>query len=89
MFDSLLGTDIGNGLALTAQYNATDVTLIVSNLSISIDDVSVTEGDAGTVDATFTVTLAEPSGDDRDGRLRDRRRHGRRTRTTTPGPAAP
>ena len=31
--------------------------------SISIDDVTVTEGDTGTVDAVFTVTLSEPSVD--------------------------
>ena len=31
--------------------------------SITIDDVTVTEGDAGTVDAVFTVTLSEPSTD--------------------------
>jgi carbon monoxide dehydrogenase subunit G len=30
--------------------------------SLSIDDVSVTEGDGGTVNATFTVTLSAPSG---------------------------
>jgi hypothetical protein len=30
--------------------------------SLSVDDVSVTEGDAGTVNATFTVTLSAPSG---------------------------
>lgn len=29
---------------------------------LSIDDVAVTEGNAGTVDATFTVSLAAPSG---------------------------
>ena len=31
--------------------------------SITIDDVTVTEGDGGTVDAVFTVTLSEPSTD--------------------------
>jgi subtilisin family serine protease len=31
--------------------------------SITIDDVTLAEGDAGTVDAVFTVTLSEPSTD--------------------------
>ena len=30
--------------------------------ALAVDDVSVTEGDAGTVDATFTVSLSAPSG---------------------------
>ncbi len=60
-FGSLLGTDLGNGLAYTAQYDATGVTLVVTGLSLSIDDVTVTEGDSGSVDATFTVTLSEPT----------------------------
>ena len=30
--------------------------------SLSVDDVTVTEGNAGTVNATFTTTLSAPSG---------------------------
>ena len=44
--------------------------------TLSINDVTVAEGNAGTTDATFTVTLGAPSGRDRDGRLRHRERHG-------------
>ncbi len=60
-FVSLLGTDLGNGLAYTAQYDATGVTLAVTDFSLSINDVSVAEGNGGTVNATFTVTLSDPS----------------------------
>ena len=44
--------------------------------ALSVNDVTVTEGDAGTVDAVFTVTLAPVSRPHGHGRLRDRRRHG-------------
>ena len=44
--------------------------------TLSIDDVTVTEGNAGTVDATFTVTLSAAERTDGHGRLRDRGRHG-------------
>ena len=40
--------------------------------------MSVTEGDTGTVAATFTVTLSAVSGRAGHGRLRDGQRHGRR-----------
>ena len=43
--------------------------------ALSISDVTVTEGNAGTVDATFTVTLS-------------RRQRPRRSRSTTPRPTA-
>ena len=43
--------------------------------ALSVGDVTVIEGDAGTVDATFTVTLNAPSGRERLRRLRDRGRH--------------
>ena len=51
--------------------------------TLSIDDVSVTEGNAGTTTATFTVTLSAASGQTRDGRLGHRQRHGRRAAATT------
>ena len=46
--------------------------------TVSVGDVTVTEGDAGTATATFTVTLNAPSGRPALGRLRDRdgRAHG-------------
>ena len=52
--------------------------------ALSINDVTVTEGDAGTTSATFTVSLNAPSGQHGHGRLRDRGRHGDRGRPTTP-----
>ena len=47
---------------------------------LSINNVSVTEGDSGTTNATFTVTLSSARHRHRDGRLRDRRRHRHRAR---------
>ncbi len=41
----------------------------------SINDVSVTEGNAGTTNADFTVTLSAPSGRNRHGELRHGQRH--------------
>ena len=49
----------------------------------AINDVTVTEGNAGTVNATFTVTLSRAQRPDRHGRLRHGRRHGDRARPTT------
>ena len=43
---------------------------------ISIDDQLVAEGDAGTSTLTFNVIPLQPERPDRDGRLRDQRRHG-------------
>ena len=62
-FASVIGTELPNGLAYTPRYDATGVTLTVSALSLSIDDVTVTEGHVGTVDAAFTVTLSETTTD--------------------------
>ena len=47
--------------------------------SLVIDDVSVTEGDTGTTNANFTVSLELAERPDRDRRLRDRERHRGRT----------
>ena len=41
----------------------------------SINDVSLTEGNAGTTNADFTVTLSAPSGRNRHRELRHRQRH--------------
>ena len=46
--------------------------------SISIDDISVTEGNAGTTSANFTLSLEQPVLADRDGRVRHLGRHGDR-----------
>ena len=43
--------------------------------TLSISDASVTEGNSGTVDATFTVTLSATSGQTCHRQLRDRQRH--------------
>ena len=45
--------------------------------TLSINDVTVTEGNSGTVDATFTVSLSRRQRRAGDRRLRDRQRHGR------------
>ena len=64
-FSTVEGTNIGGGLSYSAGYNPADVTLTVGTArQISIDDVSVNEGDAGQTDATFTVSLSSPAPDD-------------------------
>ena len=55
---------------------------------VTIDDVTVTEGDAGTTNCTFTVTLSTRRHRHGHGQLRDRRRHRHRRPPTTPPPAA-
>ena len=42
--------------------------------ALSVNDVTVTEGNSGTTNAVFTVTLGAPSAPDRNRRLRDRGR---------------
>ena len=42
--------------------------------TLSINDVTVIEGNTGTVPATFTVTLSAAERPQRHGRLRDRQR---------------
>ena len=46
------------------------------------------EGNSGTTNFVFTVTLSAASGQHRDGRLRDRGRHGATRPATTPRPPA-
>jgi hypothetical protein len=48
--------------AISDTLGAGSITDDDASPSLSIDDVSVTEGDAGTVDAVFTVTLSAVSG---------------------------
>ena len=59
-FVSLIGADIGGSLAYTAEYDDTGVTLVVSDLSLSIGDAEVAEGNSGTTPASFAVTLSTP-----------------------------
>ena len=59
-FGSLLGADLPGGLAFTAEYDATGATLVVSDLSVSVGDAQVTEGNAGTDTASFALTLGTP-----------------------------
>lgn len=52
------------GHSTTDSSVSTTTTVRVKVLpKVSIDDVTVTEGDAGTSDATFTVSLSEPASD--------------------------
>jgi YD repeat-containing protein len=61
-FALVSGTDIGNGALLEKALNADNVTLqVISPPGLTIGDVTVTEGDAGTLNAVFTVQL-EPTG---------------------------
>jgi hypothetical protein len=73
-----LGTGLTNALVFDMDYDATDDTLVIGTMgrgawklaavaappsALSIDDVTVTEGNAGTTPATFTVTLTPASSD--------------------------
>ena len=53
--DALISNQSGNSVALLLNN------FIASLPCLSIDDVTVTETDSGTVDATFTVTMSRPS----------------------------
>ena len=56
----ILSNPVGVGLgAPTASVSIVDDDPLPA---LSVDDVTITEGDAGTTDATFTVSLSEPSG---------------------------
>jgi hypothetical protein len=59
-FDAVTGFDAGGGKWYEVRYAPAYVDLLVHAPPVaSIDDVSVTEGNAGTTTATFTVTLSE------------------------------
>jgi hypothetical protein len=63
-FDEAFSVDLANPVGV-AVADGTGVGTIVDDDAaplVSIDDVSVTEGDAGTTVATFTVSLSAPSG---------------------------
>jgi Ca2+-binding RTX toxin-like protein len=57
-------SDLPGTLDFTVTYNSTNVTVSVGGAAaatVSIGDDTVTEGNAGTVNADFTVTLSEPA----------------------------
>ena len=94
-FDETFSVDLTNPVGV-AVADGTGVGTIVDDDAaplVSIDDVAVTEGDAGTTTATFTVSLSAPSGKPiavdsrqrpghrgRAGRLHRRLRHRCRSR---------
>ena len=63
-FDETFSVDLTNPVGV-AVADGTGVGTIVDDDAaplVSVDDVTVTEGDAGTTTATFTVSLSAPSG---------------------------
>ena len=86
--DLLDEVDEGFLLNLTGPTNATladgqgvgTITDDDATPTLSIDDVTKLEGDTGSANATFTVSLSAPSGQHGDRRLRERGRVGRRAR---------
>jgi Calx-beta domain len=63
-FDETFAVDVANPVGVTVA-DGTGVGTIVDDDAaplVSIDDVSMTEGDAGSTTATFSVTLSVPSG---------------------------
>jgi hypothetical protein len=63
-FDTVTWADLDPSLNFTVNYNPTNVTVTVQGVgvpTVSIGDDTVTEGDAGTVDAEFAVILSEPA----------------------------
>jgi Ca2+-binding RTX toxin-like protein len=58
-FTSAAGGDLPGDISWGATYGATNVVLRASRPSATIDDVSVTEGNASTKQVTFTVTQTE------------------------------
>lgn len=57
-FATVRGTDAGNGAVLEKNLNTEDVTIqVIAPPGLSINDLTIVEGDAGTVNAVFTVSL--------------------------------
>ncbi|WP_157951120.1 Calx-beta domain-containing protein [Cyanothece sp. BG0011] len=55
---SFSGLDIGGGLAFAPVFNTNDLSLVVvETAALSVSDVIISEGDNGTTNATFNVTL--------------------------------
>lgn len=67
VFDAVTGTDLGGGLRYEVEYGATDATLVVTEPVVTLPEVSIGdaaplfEGDGGTRDAVFPVTLDRSS----------------------------
>ena len=79
-FDETFSVDLANPVGVAVADGSGVGTIVDDDAAplVSIDDVSVTEGDAGTTTASFTVSLSGAFRQaDRRG-LRDRPRHGRR-----------
>src|SRR4029078_13729626 len=58
-YTSATGGDLPGDISWGATYNPTNVVLRASRPSATVDDVSVTEGNAGTKQMTFTVTQSQ------------------------------
>lgn len=57
-FATVSGTDAGNGAVLEKNLNAEDVTIeVIAPPGLTVNDLTIVEGDAGTVNAVFTVSL--------------------------------
>ena len=63
-FDETYAVDVTNPVGATVADGTGLGTIVDDDAAplVSIDDVSMTEGDAGTTTATFTVSLSAPSG---------------------------
>ncbi|WP_425520158.1 putative Ig domain-containing protein [Xanthomonas cannabis] len=58
----ILALTAGSGYTVGSPSNATGTILNDDQPSLSINDVSVNEGNSGTTNATFTVSLSQPAG---------------------------
>ena len=61
LYDDAAVVDTGNGTAPMVDIGAYERQADSVLPTLSVDDVSVVEGDSGTVAATFTITLTEPA----------------------------
>jgi uncharacterized repeat protein (TIGR01451 family) len=60
-FAAVSGADLAGDLSYQVKVNPTNVTLRVVRPTITVADVSVSEGNTGTTNVTFTVQLSEAS----------------------------
>ncbi|MBB4128700.1 uncharacterized protein YhjY with autotransporter beta-barrel domain [Xanthomonas translucens] len=58
----VISLNAGTGYTVGSPNNATGTILNDDQPALSINDVSVNEGNAGTTNATFTVSLSQPAG---------------------------
>ena len=61
VFTAVTGADLPGALSYQVQVNATNVRLKVVRPILSVANVSVSEGNSGTKNLTFTLTLSEAS----------------------------